>query len=838
MIFSKLQVSALFFLLSLTAFSQKSRLNLILRDAHREYAQMRYLDASSKYLDVLKYEAKHAQSLINLADCYYKLKDYERAANVYHFLIENITDVPASSYLRYAEVLASLGLYSQSAEQYAAYAAKNPTDNRGLAFETAYKNLQAFYQDSSAYKIHLLNINTGVSDFSPAFYKSGITFCSNRVISDNALNKVYSYDNSSFIDIFFADSTQLKPFLLSRADSLEMAKFKSKRYYNDDDTYLTSNDTKTLGTYSLNYIDSLGLDVRANRMVKRFSVRVNSKFHEGSMCFSPSEDTMYFTRSNYYKGVTKKDDSKVVNLKIYRSVYKDSIPGRIKPININSNKYSIGHPTLSPDGKKLYFVSDMPGGKGGTDLYMADLQPDGTFSAPVNLGENINTEGNEMFPYISNDNILYFASNGLVGLGGLDVFMVELSQGMAATPQNLGYPINSTADDFGLIVKNEGEIKKGYFSSNRKRGLGDDDLYGFTFKPQRPVKLRVIVKSALDSSIITTAKVVFKNTKEALVYSDTVVDAQATFARTLHPKLFSKKDFSITAHAKGYYSDSIWLSQSLFKFTKGTAIDTVIYLKKILYIDFCASVLYKKTKKPVEGATVFFFDPQKNTIDTALSGKDGKFCRRLQPSSKYVVKAEKENHFPDCYQIETPAIKNPIFASTDVPLQPVKIGLNTTFEVKNLLYDYNKADIREDAAKILDNLVDILNEYPTIKVELGSHCDSRGNDQYNQKLSQKRADSAVAYIIKHGISKIRITAKGYGESKLINRCKNGVQCSDEEHQANRRTEVRVTGFLKPSEYEAAGLGKNFQTESHLRFDTSKGFNECGNAKLKIIELTP
>jgi outer membrane protein OmpA-like peptidoglycan-associated protein/tetratricopeptide (TPR) repeat protein len=818
-----------FYIFLISAFSFQSfaqKIQLILRDANREYRNFRYLDAIPFYQDVLNRDSNHILSLTNLADCYFKLKDYKNAEKIYSKLTTKKKSLDTKVYLNYAEVLAANKNYTEASVQYLKYAKFNTKDSRSKKFAEAYKNIAPFFADSSSYKITYLAINTSLSDFSPAFYKTGIAFCSNRVLKTKFLSRVYGYDNSAFLDIYYADSSKLKPFKITKDDSLEIRKRQKNKYFNDDDTYITSNDSKTLGSFSYNYIDSTGLDDKANRLVKKMSMKVNSKYHEGPMAFTQSFDTLYFTRNNYYKGKAQKTADRIFNLKIYRSLFTDSLAHHVVPININSNKYSIGHPTITPDGKKVYFTSDMPGGNGGTDIYVSNLNSDGTFTKPKNLGSPINTEGNEMFPYISAENILFFASTGHPGLGGLDIFSLDLTDKNAEIT-NLGYPINTSFDDFGFIVKNEGSF--GFFSSNRKRGIGDDDIYIFNYTNKRNVNLKITVKSASDSSTITTASNKFYKTSSNEILFDSLTK-NGVYETLLNQKTHRNTDFTFVANAKGFYQDSLNLSKSLFDFVNGRNIDTIIYLKKQIFIDFCGSVSYKKSGKPIDSAKVYFYDLKSHKLDSTQTNKNGKFCIRVQPESIYVVKSEKANHFHDCYRVHIPALKQSTLVTTDVPLQPVKIGLNALFELKHLLYDYDKAYIRPDAALILDNLVEILEEYPTTIIEIDSHSDSRGNDLHNKILSGSRAASAADYIIKRGINAIRISAKGFGETRLLNRCKNGVKCSDLEHQVNRRTEVRVVGFLTHAQM------KKWHIENKLpihKFAHSFSFTECDEIPIKI-----
>lgn len=841
MIFNRLSlIFGIIVIFSFTSFSQKVGYRSMLKQriADKALSRLQYAEASILYEELMKTENSGSENKAKLALCYYKMNDSRRAENIYEILY-NESSRDSITLFNYADVLAQNGKYKEATQIYNEYAAHFPTHKADKKLESIEK-LETIYADSSRFRIYYFLNNSSESDFSPTPFKKGIVFTSNRT-KDVGTRRIYGWDNSAYLDLYYSDTTGLDTLKfktnigIEEKDNSTFADIENKGNLHPDEATKTSNDTRRLGFHGVFLRpDSLWNAPDSLRNAVKFNRKVNTKYHEGPSCFV-GDTIIYFTRNNYNGWGAKKSEDKSTNLNIYVSRYRNGNWTKAELLPFCNKNYSVGHPAISKDGKTLYFASNMPGGKGKTDIYKSTLEA-GKWSTPENLGSPINTAGDELFPYIDSLKVLYFASNGQGGLGGLDIFKADISGNNPLEVKNIGYPVNSKKDDFGLIISNDN--KTGFFSSNRKRGISDDDIYFFKQETFKPFQLRVIVKSAMDSTLIPGASVVLSELVSSAIRKDSVSDAKAVFGYTFKKPADKKNSYLVKASKSGYYKNDLMLPKSLFAKADGKTIDTVIYLKKILYIDFCAFAVYKKSKKPVEGATIFFYDPQLGTVDTAISGKDGKFCRRLQPKSNYIVKAEKENHFPDCYQLTTPAIKTPIYASTDVPLAPVKIGLNTTFELKNLLYDYNKANIREDAAKILDNLVDVLNEYPTIKIELGSHCDSRGNDGYNQKLSQKRADSAVAYIIRHGISKIRIVAKGYGEFKLLNKCKNGVKCTEEEHQANRRTEVRVTGFLKPSEYAAAGIDKNYQASSHLQFDTSKGFNECGKAELKIVEILP
>ena len=369
--------------------------------------------------------------------------------------------------------------------------------------------------------------------------------------------------------------------------------------------------------------------------------------------------------------------------------------GDALPFTFNSSEYSSGHPSVSTDGKTVYFTSDMPGGKGGTDLYKITRNSDNSWSAPQNLGDTINTEGNEMFPFYHESGILYFASNGHVGLGGLDIFYVDLHKKHRV--QNMGFPLNDRFDDFGLIL-NEKQTG-GFFSSNRQGGKGFDDIYGLTItKPLIVKKLIAGLTKNTNNKIVPLAKVSLYNEQMQMVDS-------------------------IQSDSMGYYSFSV------------------------------------------------------------------------DPDLEFKLTGTKEKHLPGKNTASSKTDQDTV--KTDLVLNELAVGtdLGKILKINPIYFDYNKFFIRPDAAVELDKIVAIMNEYPTLQIELGSHTDCRGNVNYNSKLSDKRAKSSAEYIRARISNPTRIYGKGFGESKLVNKCEcegaRKVPCTEEEHQQNRRTEFVI-----------------------------------------------
>lgn len=432
---------------------------------------------------------------------------------------------------------------------------------------------------------------------------------------------------------------------------------------------------------------------------QKFSNVVNTKFHEADVTFSKDNKTVYFTRSNYFEGKYRKDSLGMNRLKIFKAT-KDANGAwdNVSDLPFNNDNYSVGHPTLSEDGKTLYFVSDMPGSVGKTDIYKVAINNDGSYGNPVNMGPEINTIGKEMFPFIAGNNKLYFSSNGRNGLGMQDVYMSELNENGVVSTVSLEEPINSPYDDIGFIINSE--TGKGFFTTNRPGGKGDDDIYFFI--ENRPI--------ICNQFIVGTTK-----------------------------------DFD---------------TQELLP---GTLVK--IYQNEVL----------------IDSLTI--------TV-----GDDAKFEFPVECETTYRITASKENYLPKNFTINTTDEDEKIH-EIDIYLEPdeefIVLGDKVLLKINTIYFDYDKANIRDDAAVELNKAIEIMDKYPDLIVEFGAHCDSRGPDAYNDKLSTRRADSTVDYMITRGISPERLTGKGYGERNLVNKCSNGVKCTEEEHQLNRRTEFVI-----------------------------------------------
>lgn len=445
--------------------------------------------------------------------------------------------------------------------------------------------------------------------------------------------------------------------------------------------------------------------------------------NEGTPAFSPDGKTVIFARSNSGR---RKDVSPDVDLYVSRLVPNS---GWTEPVLVSASDSASwdGCPAFSGDGKTLYFSSNRPGGSGGMDLFRVNMDASGRFGNPANMGKALNTPGDEMFPYVTKDGKLYFASDGHPGLGKLDLFVAERRSGKISV-ENLGLPYNSSMDDFGLSSDQNGNI---FFSSNRRGGLGDDDIY-FYQAPPKPKDDLAENKNPLDGNNGNSddgksdadVKIVNYYLEGTVLEDKTKTLAEASIKIYKLEGGFETLDSEIQSDANGSFGP--------IKLSEDT--DYLLIVEKDQYL----------TKR--EGFTMFG-----RTIPQILLRKP---------------------------------VTDTTF-HTDINLDKLFIG--KTFVLENIYYDLDRAEIRSDAAIELDKLVQILIDNPKIKIELGSHTDVRGTDMYNLRLSQRRAESAIEYIISRGISRDRLTAQGYGEEELIiEDAKN-----EAEHQVNRRTEFKV-----------------------------------------------
>jgi hypothetical protein len=454
------------FVWCLTSFLTQAQSNK-LRAANSEFDKMSYAQAVRNYEAFLgngRHEKEQLkEALTKLAFSYRKLQDSKNAERVYRDLFNDFeTSLESEQILYFAQALANNGKYRESQKMYSRYGEQQKEDLRGRKFTVAYMDNASFYKDSSLYDIEFVYpLNTRYSDFSPMFYENGLVFVSARN-EGSGIRRVFNQNETPFLDLFlFSDTMSLRKETHKTLETIQASLGSSGK---------SAKPNKTQENDSFENIEEPEID--------EFSKSINSKYHEGPVTFFKDYKKIVFTRNNYNKGKAKKSEKGINMLKLFIATKKGNKWTDIKELPFNSDEYSTGHPALSPDNRKMYFVSDMPGGFGGTDIYMVDYR-EGNWGAPINLGREVNTEGNEMFPFVDEIGNFYFASDGHAGLGGLDMFYLEFRNGVPfGEVENLGVPINSTKDDFGFIT--DGNRSRGYFSSNRRKGYADDNIYAFT----------------------------------------------------------------------------------------------------------------------------------------------------------------------------------------------------------------------------------------------------------------------------------------------------------------------------------------------------------------------
>ncbi|WP_234733143.1 tetratricopeptide repeat protein [Tellurirhabdus bombi] len=477
--------------LVLLSLSGKANAQSLAKQADHQFGQMAYGRAIELYEQALSNsllsEAERGTILRKLGTSYRQIRDMESAERIYQTILteQAINKEEADLYLYFAQALASNGKYRESQGAYEKYLRFRGDDQRAKVFAELYKDVSSLTRDSSNYHIEALAFNTDNAEFSPAYYKNSVVFVSSRS-NAGGLKRVFGWNNTPFLDLYQIPNLS-STFDLSDSSSQTSRKENSlptrliRPLGMDNYTASTANDSRTVGFSStagqpqnLNYIEE------PITGIKPFSTNLNSKYHEGPVAFSKDFNRVYFTRNS-----TKGSKDGITKLKIYAARNGAKNWELERELSFNSDDYSCGHPTLSADDKMMIFASDMPGGFGGVDLYVTRYEK-GRWSKPVNLGEKINTKGNEMFPFLDESGNLYFSSDGLPGLGELDIFYAQLTvDAVVEKIQNLGAPINSSKDDFGIIT--DGQQHKGYFCSNRRRGGADDDIYRFQRKKEKSV---------------------------------------------------------------------------------------------------------------------------------------------------------------------------------------------------------------------------------------------------------------------------------------------------------------------------------------------------------------
>lgn len=621
-----------------------------INSATKKYDKLAYINAIEVYEKVVEKGHESIDIYQKLGDSYYFNAQYENAVNTYAKLIALEPNQEPEYYYRYAVALKSKGDYTTSDLMMNEFAKRNASDSRVKLFANQTNYLEEIKSNSGRLNIENANINSSKSDYGTAFYQDKIVFTTARDTS-KIIKRVHSWTGEAFTTLYQADLAE-------------------------DGTVTNP---------------------------KQFSKQISTKFHESTPVFTKDGNTMYFTRNNYNEGKKRTNSDKTILLKVYKATLVNNKWDNVQELPFNSNNYNVAHPALSVDEKTLYFVSDMPGSIGQSDLFKVEIKADGSFGEPVNLGPNINTEGRETFPFISQDNELYFSTDGRPGLGGLDIFIAfPEADGNFKYVQNIGEPANSTMDDFSFIIKDN---TIGFLTSNRQGGIGNDDIYRFT--QTKPIQNQKIV--------------------------------------------------AVT----------------------GTLTDIV-------------------TTEPIADATLTFYDQNyQNPIVVKTDDKGNYNVPELNTDTKYVVKIEKEGYNTAEVPVVFPPYESGITThnlTAEPTIHPVKIGddLAKVFKIEIIYFDLDKSNIRPDAATDLAKIVEVMKQHPTMKIDVRSHTDSRASKQYNEKLSDRRAKSTVAWMIKQGIDKSRLTGKGYGEYQLVNECADGVKCTEAQHQLNRRSEFIIT----------------------------------------------
>lgn len=622
------------------------------------------------------------------------------------------------------------------------------------------------------YQVEFLDVNSPKADFSPVYYQNGLVFVTGRG-EGQGLRRLFG-GKTALLDLYFlpdAEALAGRPAGETDKAGRNRRTKPERRLGSDAYTAATANDSRTLG---------FGGPPTGSESA-RFSSALNTKYHEGPATFSRDGQRVVFTRNNFNGGEYRESTDKINKLKLYTAELKGGNWENVEELPFSNDEFSTGHPAFSPDGKKLFFASDRTGGLGGTDLYVVELEG-GQWGTPRNLGPEVNTPGNEMFPFVDERGNLYFASDGHPTQGGLDVFFVELKNAQpAGKVEHLGAPINSAEDDFGLIT--DGERSRGFFSSNRKNGGADDDLYRFT---------RTSIRYACRE---LTVLVVDAETRQPLGQTTVSVERQGREAENqdaasgkINLCLDENQEYLFRVSKAGYAVNTVGFS------TRGRADDAPSRLEIPLLRPvgrrstlLRGQALSQADKKPLKNALVVLRNDCDGTSRQLMTNADGGYAFELAMGCEYRLEGSKDGYAALSRSVSK---LDPALAPEELRVDLSLFKKGDVVQVENIYYDFGKATIRPEAARELDRLVDLMERQPAMRIELRSHTDTRASAQFNDKLSAQRARAVMDYLQEKGIAPDRMVALGLGERQPKVPCPND-KCGEDAHQQNRRTEFRV-----------------------------------------------
>ncbi len=869
------------------------------KKADKYFDNLQYAKAIPLYKKASNKKKTKEYALDRLGSCYRITRQFVLAEKCYSELSAMKGNDPMVHFY-YAEALLNNNKYEEAKKEFNRYSELKPDDKKGKLYARSCDDIKSFSVKPAAYKAYnLKEVNTPVSDFSPVLYKDGLIFAS-EVPKDILTGNASSYNGHPPLSLVYAKAEKKK-------DSMVFAK------------------------------------------ARPFSPKFNNDDHNGPACFTADGNEVYFTRV-MSDGHSKKGSTNYA--KIYHAQMNGIKPKNIELLPFNSDNYSTGHPSISQDGSTLFFASNMPGGYGGTDIYMVKKNG-GTWGSPVNLGAEVNTSGDENFPFISSANVIYFSSNGHVGFGGLDIFYASENNGKWGNVHNMMPPVNSTGDDFGIYMNEE--KKSGYFSSNREGGKGGDDIWAFVLSGRLTTISGKILLSSNVSDGASSVKILLL-TDQGNFVQNTTTDASGFFRfENINPEWnytikIDEDDAALKSRSKFYLADSknrtvrfavkgpnglcvfenlpsdltslkkldeadvpmttknISIAGNLFagddktplsnakvnlKNDKGDIVQSTrtnefgsfaftelppdqnyivaveemdpqfrmskiymtnksgkqigvsdeslefrfqllasdkqsIQLMKVedadLRIDIKGKLL-DADKKPIANSRVSIINSNGSVVQSGMTDANGNFVfPQLPADPNYIVtmdekdvalnkrvfladdkgrilgemKADGSKKFR--FQLLASEQKKIGTIYVDDPWLKVQKLKSTKKDslliIENIYYDYGSAELLDPARLTLDKLVKVMKENADISVELDSYTDSRGTTDFNMELSNKRAKNAVDYAVSKGIDKKRLSGKGLGESKILNRCTDGVECSEEEHAVNRRTEFKISRAKK------------------------------------------